>query len=114
MTRFIKNKKSFGILGVLGMIAVLAIIVGGGYLLYPKKICIDCKGGLRIPDEVYYYTQYKCLGFTKRTQQSPDFGGDLLCFGLRYNKQCFKSIDFKPEQISCEKIPQSSPTPFVN
>ena len=96
---------------IIGIIAILTILAGGGYLLYPKKIYIGGKSGLRVPGESNYYTQYKCLGFTKRTQQSPDFGGDLLCFGLRYNKQCFKSIDFKPEQIACEEIPQPPPPP---
>ena len=93
-----------------GIIIILAIIAASGYLLYPKKIHIG-GGGLIQPRETYYSTQYKCLGFTRRTQQFPDFGGNLLCFGIRYNKQCFKTINSQSEQISCEEIPKSLPPP---
>lgn len=99
----------FTTLGIIGIIT--AFLLFGVAIVYPKKMSIG-GGGLKAPGIEYYTTTFDCFGFTYQIPQVPDYGGDLLCFGIRYNKTCSKYDYYtKIGNISCDKIPLSEPLP---
>jgi len=60
-------------------------------LFYPKeRIVGGLRGGPIGPNETAYREEYRCLGVLYDfTPPWPDYEGKFLCYGVRYNKQCF-------------------------
>lgn len=72
-------------------IILIAVIIGSLIVFfYPKKMVIGgLRGGPIGPSESAYLEEYGCLGFKRDfCPPWPDYGCDLLCYGITYNKKC--------------------------
>ncbi|TSC77573.1 MAG: hypothetical protein G01um101433_538 [Parcubacteria group bacterium Gr01-1014_33] len=71
---------------------MIFLLLGGTVVFfYPKERIIGgLRGGPIGPDETAYGEEYSCFGFSYDfTPPWPDYGGRFLCYGMRYNRQCF-------------------------
>lgn len=106
--------KSFPIVWVVIIVALLGI---AGVIFYPKEMIKGGPRGLILPEQTYYSEEYRCLGFEGRRCPSvpyADISCEAVCYGLRYKKQCFKSIGVEERtMISCDELPRREPPPSV-
>ncbi len=76
------------------MILVIALVVAAiiTVLVFnpPKRVIGGLRGGPIAPNDYAYREEYKCLGLKRDfCPPWPDYGCDLLCYGIVYDQQCY-------------------------
>lgn len=74
---------------VIILIAVI-VIASLSVFFYPKKRVVGGLRGFIGPNETAYREEYSCFGIKHDfCPPWPDYGCDLLCYGLIFDKKCY-------------------------
>jgi len=78
---------------IITIILLVILLVSLTAFFYPKERVVGGLRGLIGPGQNSYREEFSCFGIKHDfCPQWPDYGCDLLCYGIVYDRTCFNEV----------------------